>query len=79
MKVENLAEYKERMLYAKEMGDEESLKKYYTLFCNAYKSITGKSFEEFINEEKIRKEIQDGIDEYRISKEKSETEDEIDR
>lgn len=44
MNIEDLAEYKERMMIAKEIGDIEGIKKYYKLFIDTYKELTGKEF-----------------------------------
>jgi len=52
MKVEELALIKEKMITAKKQGKEEEFKKYFNMFSEGYKEITGKDFEE-----EIRKSI----------------------
>lgn len=52
MKVEQLAVIKEKMITAKKQGKEDEFKKYFNMFSEGYKEITGKDFEE-----EIRKSI----------------------
>ena len=79
MKVEELAEYKEKMLYAKNIGDEDCFKKYYSLFCNAYKQITGKDFEELLQKNESDEDSKIVIDEVEIPTENDEQCEGIDR
>lgn len=55
MDIENIAEYKERMLIAKQQGDMENFNKYYKLFVQGYKELTGEDFEE-VMKNKLSKE-----------------------
>lgn len=45
-KMDKLAEYRERMEWAKEHGDKENFIKYYELYKKEYEALTDKSFDE---------------------------------
>lgn len=44
--MDKLAEYRERMQWAKENGDKESFIKYYELYKIEYEKLTGTNFDE---------------------------------
>ena len=53
MDLTKLSQYKDRMVLAKKMNDEEEFKKYFKLYSEEYKKITGKKcLEEDFEEEK---------------------------
>ena len=50
MTIEKFAEIKERMMIAKQRGDIEQFKKYYELVVKGYEELTGKKFEQKMEE-----------------------------
>ena len=44
--MDKIAEYREKIVWAKEHGDIENLMKYYELYKKEYKKLTEKDFEE---------------------------------
>ena len=48
--MDKLAEYRERMEWAKEHNDKEEFMKYYKLYKDEYKTLTHKNFDEEFGE-----------------------------